>query len=315
VITAAGVPPMRSSPASYLLISPCRNESDFMRQTLDTVTAQTVRPAKWVIVDDGSTDDTPRILAEYAARHDWIQIVTRANRGHRSVGPGVIEAFYAGYAAIDPDAYEFVCKLDLDLDLPPRYFEILIERMRAEPRLGTCSGKAYLRDGDTLVNERHGDENSLGMTKFYRVACFKDIGGFVRAVGWDGIDGHMCRMRGWAACSWDEPELRFVHLRTMGASHQGILTGRYRQGYGQYFMGTGLLYLAVGATLKMNQKPYVIGQLAVLWGWVHSWLTRKPRFDDPPFRDYLRNYQRLVLLRGKRRATEAMQRALGQVAR
>jgi poly-beta-1,6-N-acetyl-D-glucosamine synthase len=290
----------------YLLISPCRNEADYMRQTLDTVVAQSVRPAKWVIVDDGSSDETPAILAEYASRHEWIQIVTRDDRGHRAVGPGVIDAFYSGYAAINPDDYDFLCKLDLDLRLPPRYFEILMDRMAKDPRIGTCSGKAYLEHEGELVNERHGDENSLGMTKFYRVRCFKEIGGFVREVGWDGIDGHQCRMRGWAACSWDEPDLRFVHLRTMGASHRGILTGRFRQGYGQYYMGTGFLYLAASAIGKMNQKPYVIGQLAVLWGWVLSAAQGKPRYDNPEFRDYLRRYQRRVLVVGKQRATHEL---------
>ena len=90
------------------------------------------------------------------------------------------------------------------------------------------------------MSERHGDDTSLGMTKFYRVACFKAIGGFVREVMWDGIDCHRCRMKGWIACSWDEPELRFVHLRPMGSSQQSIYAGRMRHGSGQYFMGTGL---------------------------------------------------------------------------
>lgn len=290
----------------YLLISPCRNEADLMRQTLDTVVAQSVRPAKWVIVDDGSTDGTPAILAEYAALHDWIQIVTRADRGHRAVGPGVIDAFYSGYAVINPDDYDFLCKLDLDLRLPPRYFETLMGRMNQDPRLGTCSGKAYLEERGVLVHERHGDENSLGMTKFYRVSCFKDIGGFVREVGWDGIDGHQCRMKGWTACSWDDPALRFVHLRTMGSSHRGILTGRYRQGYGQYYMGTGLIYLTASAIGKMNQKPYVVGQLAVLWGWIASALKGMPRYDNPEFRAFLRRYQWRSLLVGKQRATREL---------
>ncbi len=128
----------------YLIISPCRNEAAFMRQTLDTVVAQSVRPARWVIVDDGSTDATPQILAEFAARHDWISVVTRADRGRRAVGPGVVEAFYAGYETIDPSDYDYLCKLDLDLRLPPRYFEILMQRMAADPRIATCSGKAYI---------------------------------------------------------------------------------------------------------------------------------------------------------------------------
>ena len=143
---------------SYVLISPCRNEADYMRRTLDSVSAQTLRPALWLIVDDGSTDATPEILADYAARHDWIRIVTKPDRGHRAVGPGVIEAFYFGVEQIDLAAYAYSCKLDLDLELPPRYFEILIERMEENSRLGTCSGKPYIRQDGTLVSERRGDD-------------------------------------------------------------------------------------------------------------------------------------------------------------
>jgi biofilm PGA synthesis N-glycosyltransferase PgaC len=99
----------------YVVISPCRNEAPFMRQTLDSMLAQSIRPAKWVIVDDGSTDATPAILAEYAAQYQWISVVTRGDRGKRSVGPGVIEAFYAGYETVRFEDYDYLCKLDLDL--------------------------------------------------------------------------------------------------------------------------------------------------------------------------------------------------------
>jgi glycosyltransferase involved in cell wall biosynthesis len=287
----------------YVLISPCRNEAEYMRQTLDTVVAQTVRPALWVIVDDGSTDDTPRILAEYQARYDWITVVTRKDRGRRAVGPGVIEAFYEGYASINPDDFEYLCKLDLDLSLPPRYFEILIQRMEADKLIATCSGKAYVREEGGLVNENHGDETSLGMTKFYRVTCFKGIGGFVREVMWDGIDCHRCRMMGWVACSWDEPDLRFVHLRPMGSSQTGILTGRMRHGFGQYFMGTGFMYMIASAVLRVADKPAVIGSAAMLWGWIKSAVQRQPQYGDESFRQFLRRYQRRSLLVGKRKAT------------
>lgn len=288
----------------YLLISPCRNEAEYMRQTLDSVIAQSVLPAKWVIVDDGSTDETPQILADYAAQYPWIQIVTRKDRGHRAVGPGVIDAFYSGYAAVDPDAFDYLCKLDLDLRLPPRYFEILMERMAANPLIATCSGKAYIEEAGKLIDERHGDETSLGMTKFYRVACFKAIGGFVREVMWDGIDCHRCRMMGWVACSWNEPDLRFVHLRPMGSSQQGVYTGRMRHGYGQYFMGTGFWFMAASALSRVNQSPYVLGSVAMLWGWVKSALQGLPRYPDLEFRKFLRHYQMRALLVGKKRATE-----------
>lgn len=288
---------------SYVLISPCRNEADFMRQTLDTVVAQTVLPTRWVIVDDGSTDDTSKILSEYAKKYDWISVVTRNDRGHRAVGPGVVDAFYAGYETINPDEYEYLCKLDLDLRLPPRYFEILIARLEEDPRIATCSGKAYIEEHGTLVSERHGDENSIGASKFYRVARFKELGGFVREVMWDGIDCHRCRMRGWTACSWDDdPQLRFVHLRPMGSSQRSILSGRMRHGYGQYFMGTGFLWILVSAIYRIPERPYVVGGLAILWGWIRSWLKGLPRYEEPGFREFLSHYHWRALRVGKREA-------------
>jgi glycosyltransferase involved in cell wall biosynthesis len=273
-----------------------------MRETLDSVIAQSARPAKWVIVDDGSSDDTPRILEAYRARYDWIEVVTRKDRGHRAVGPGVIDAFYAGYAAIDPDDYEYLCKLDLDLRLPQDYFEELMRRMEANPRIGTCSGKSYIEQDGRRVSERKGDETSLGMTKFYRVSCFKEIGGFVREVMWDGIDCHRCRMNGWIACSWDDPEIRFVHLRPMGSSQQNIYVGRMRHGYGQYFMGTGFPYMLASAAFRLSERPYVLGSLATLWGWLKSAMESKPRYEDAEFRRFLRRYQWRSLLVGKKSA-------------
>jgi len=291
----------------YVIITPCRDEAEHARQTLESVTQQTIPPSLWVIVDDGSTDGTPDILAEYAERFSYIRIIHIPNRGTRLVGPGVIGAFNRGSQEIDLDAFEYLCKLDLDLELPPRYFETLIERMEHDPRLGTCSGKPYFRGrGGRLIPEACGDEMSVGMAKLYRVECFRQVGGFVPAVMWDGIDCHRCRMLGWIACSWDDPEIRFLHLRPMGSSHRGILQGRFRHGCGQYFMGTGLSYMAASSLFRMTHRPYVLGGIATWLGYAWSLLARKPRYDDPEFRRFLRRYQRACLLHGKARATERL---------
>jgi glycosyltransferase involved in cell wall biosynthesis len=289
----------------YVVIAPCRNEAAYMRRTLDSLVAQTTPPTLMVVVDDGSTDETPAILAEYAAKHPWIRVVTRKDRGVRSVGPGVIETFYAGLDTVNMDEFEFLCKLDLDLELPPRYFEILLERMAADPSLGTCSGKPYipLSDG-SLEPEVCGDEMSVGMTKLYRTACFRQVGGFVREVMWDGIDCHRCRMMGWSARSWNDEELRFLHLRPMGASHKGIWTGRMRHGFGQYFMGTSLAYMTASCIFRLPSSPAVVGAAAIWWGYVRAALQRKPRYSDLEFRRFLRAYQVDALLHGKAAAAE-----------
>ena len=295
-----------SALGKYVLITPCRDEAEYARRCIESVLAQSVLPALWVIVDDGSTDDTPAILAEYAATRPWMQIVRRDDRGKRAVGPGVVDAFYAGMATIRLEDFDFLCKFDLDLDLPKGYFEILMRRMAENPRLGTCSGKPYFEENGQLVSEKCGDEMSVGMTKFYRVSCFQEIGGFVREVMWDGIDCHRCRMLGWVACSWDAPDLRFIHLRPMGSSQKSIFTGRMRHGFGQYFMGTDLLYMTVSAVFRLTHPPLVVGGLAMWWGYVKSALGGKPRYPDLAFRKFLNTYQRRCLLVGKTKATQEL---------
>jgi hypothetical protein len=302
---------------SYCLITPCRDEEKHARRTLDAVARQSELPALWVIVDDGSKDATPQILAEYAARFPFIRVLTRPDRGDRKLGGGVIDAFYTGYDSIDPDAFEYVCKLDLDLDLPPGYFAGLMNRMEAGPRIGTSSGKPYffphgvndaevrfpLTDVARLISEKTGDENSVGMTKFYRTACFRQIGGFVRELMWDGIDGHRCRQLGWIAVSWDDPELRFVHLRPMGTSHKNWWTGRMRHGFGQYFMGTTPVYMLASAAYRMTRPPLLVGGMAMLHGYFKSMIQHEARYGDGDFRRFLRGYQWACLRKGKAVAT------------
>ena len=306
---------MEKSPASpavfasrgrYALITPCKDEATYAQLTLDSVANQTRRPDLWVIVDDGSTDATPAILAAFAAKHDWVRIITRPNSGARRVGPGVIDAFYAGYAAINPAEFEFICKFDLDLQMPPAYFQRMLEKMEANPRLATISGKPYMKLRGRLVSELCGDENSVGMAKFYRTEAFEEIGGFVRQVMWDGIDGHRCRMHGWQAASEDDADTRFIHLRPMGTSQHSWWTGRVRHGFGQYFMGTGFTYMFASCLFRLAHPPMLIGSIAMLWGWVRSAAKGVPRYDDPAFRTFLNDYQHACLIQGKRRATDRL---------
>ncbi len=289
-------------PMQTLIVSPCRNEAAYMRRTLDSMVAQTLRPALWIIVDDGSTDETPQILAEYTEKHDWIRVVPKPDRGHRAVGPGVIEAFYAGLETVSIEDYDCLGKLDLDLDLPPRYFEILIARMVEDPRIGTCSGKPYIRRGGQLVSEKKSDDMSVGMTKLWRRICFEAIGGLVREVMWDAIDCHKARSLGWRAVSWDEPDLRFEHLRPMGSSQTSIYTGKRRHGFGQYFMGTDPVYFTATAIYRSIEPPYVLGGLSMLHGYFGAMLRGARQLDDPELRAFIRRYQRRALCVGRARA-------------
>lgn len=320
--TDSAVDPPPAAPAvragasrRYALVTPCRDEAKYARRTLESVANQTVQPALWVIVDDGSKDETPAILAEYAANLPYIRVIRRPDRGDRKLGGGVIDAFYAGYDTIDPTQFDYVTKLDLDLDLPAAYFDTLMKRMEADPRIGTASGKPFFTDPRTgkQIDEVCGDENSVGMVKFYRTECFTQIGGFVRELMWDGIDCHRCRLLGWLAVSWDDPALRFEHLRPMGTSHKNWWTGRVRHGVGQYYMGTTPAYMLASALFRVAKPPVLVGSAAMLWGYAKSLAARRPRYGDAAFRRFLRKYQWACLLKGKTKATaEVNERQRGQ---
>jgi glycosyltransferase involved in cell wall biosynthesis len=289
----------------YAVITPCRNEAEFLPITIKTMVAQTVQPAVWLIVDDGSTDETPQIIEAAAREHPWIRMVRRKDRGARAVGGGVVEAFNDGLATINLHDYDYVCKLDADLGLPEVYFERLMERMEADPRLGNFSGKTYIpTKGGKWVSERMGDENAIGASKFYRIECFRQIGGFVAQTCWDGIDGHRCRMLGWKAMSIDHQDLRMRHYRPQGSSQQSIWVGRKRWGRGKYFMGSSPFYVLAVAGFRMLERPFVLGGLGILAGYVEAWRDEMPRYGDRSYLKHLRRYEMASLVFGKRRTME-----------
>jgi len=275
----------------YLVISPVRNEAQYLQRAIDSMVAQTVRPTVWLIVDDGSTDSTPQIAARAAAAHEWIRLHRRADRGVRKVGGGVVEAFNEGLRQFHLDEFDYVCKLDGDLELPPRYFELLYQKFDADPRLGTASGKCWLVTEEGLQSERIGDQFSLGAAKTYRRECFQEIGGFVPALMWDGIDCHRCRMLGWKAASFHDDELCIRHLRRMGSSFRNVYRGRLRWGYGQYFMGTHPLYALAIAGYRLFERPWIVGGLLILAGYLSGYVRRCQRYPDGRFRSWLRRWQ------------------------
>lgn len=295
----------------YCVITPCRNEEDHLLQTVSTIVNQTIVPTTWVVVDDGSSDATPKLLEKAVQNYPFIEVVRREDRGKRSVGPGVIEAFYAGLKTVNLDEFDYVCKLDADLELPERYFERLMEEMESEPWLGTVSGKVFIRNGNGQeFHEIRGDENSVGPCKFYRVQAFRDIGGFERHVGWDGVDGHQCRARGWLARSIMCDELKIIHRRQMGSSDHGIYIGRVRGGLGLWYIGNSLIYVVARSVARLNEKPRIFGSLCTFWGYLHAWFTRHERFGDDAYLRTLNRFERKALLYGKRHAVETFNREI-----
>lgn len=273
-----------------VVISPVRNEERLLPGTIESMVQQTVTPAEWIIVDDGSTDNTAEIVEKAAAEHSWIRLVRRTDRGFRKLGGGVIDTFNDGLATTEVD-WDFVGKLDADLTFGPDYLARILEEFEANPKLGSASGKVYRPEGNGVVEEFMIDEMVAGQWKLYKRECFDGIGGLVAEVMWDGIDFHKARQAGWDTRSFPIPELAIIHHRLMGSSDKNVLRGRMRWGFGQWFMGTHPLYMLASAALRMTEKPYIIGGILIFAGYLKAALQGQPRYGDLAFRADLQKWQ------------------------
>ena len=273
------------------IVSPVRNESKYLRLTLDSMVAQTLWPSEWLFVDDGSTDDTREIIQSYADKYPFIRVVKREDRGFRQLGSGVIAAFDYGRERIADQGYEYIAKLDGDMSFPDRYLEVMIGELRANEKLAAVSGKVFRPEGDGHVEEYIIDEMVAGQFKLYKRKAFEQIGGFTQTILWDGIDIHRCRMHGWTTRSFHHPEAKLFHHRLMGSSDKNVYKGRVRLGRGIWFMGYHWLYAIASGIFRMHEKPRVIGGLIIIGAYFYAAIRGDQRFDDLEFRRQLQRWQ------------------------
>jgi len=272
----------------YVIITPVRDEEKHIEATLGCVIRQTGLPAEWVIVDDGSTDQTGAILDRYAAQYPWIHVIHRPNRGFRKSGGGVMEAFQEGYTALQRDDWEFIVKLDGDLSFAPEYFEKCLDYFRRDPELGIGGGEIHHEISGKLKVEENPSFHVRGATKIYRKACWVAIGGLWPAPGWDTIDEVKANMLGWKTYTFTD--LRLLHHRFTG-TEEGLLRDRVKHGVACYVSGYHPLFVAASCFRRLAQKPYVIGSFGMLYGYLKAYLSRRPRVEDRAYVAYIRSQQ------------------------
>lgn len=273
----------------YVIVTPARDEAAHIQHTIDALSAQTVRPAQWIIVDDGSRDGTGEIVDRAASLHDWITVVHRANRGYRKAGGGVIEAFNAGYQLVREHDWQFLVKLDADLSFEPEYFEKCFAEFGRDRRLGIGGGGIYHKSSDgTLQLEPAPSFHVRGATKIYKRECWDGLGGLVVAPGWDTIDELKANMLGWNTRSF--PSLRLLHYRPTGA-FDGVWRDSVKNGLANYVAGYHPIFMAVKCAKRLLSAPYLKGALGLAVGFCKGYLRRVPQVADPELIAYTRSQQ------------------------
>lgn len=272
----------------YVIISPVRDEEPNLRDTIESILAQTVRPTEWIIVNDGSTDLTGQIIEEYAQKHPWIVPLHRANRGFRKSGGGVVEAFNEGYQLLKSRDWTFLVKLDGDLSFEPAYFEKCFANFEREEKLGVGGGVICYIENGVKEFEDNPAFHVRGATKIYRRECWDAIGGFWPAPGWDTMDEVKASMLGWTTRSF--PDLHLLHHRRTGAA-DGMWGNLVKNGRANYICGYHPLFMLSKCAYRLHRQPYVIGSIALLYGFVTGYLKKIPQVDDSQTIAYLRQQQ------------------------
>ena len=272
-----------------------RNEGQYLQKTVDSVVSQTLKPRRWIIVNDGSTDNTKQIIDEAAKQHSWIQAVHRPDRGFRKQGGGVIEAFYNGYHLVVHEPWDFLVKLDGDLSFDNTYFESCLEQFAGNSKLGIGGGTVCRWEDGMLVAEARNDPrfHVRGATKIYRRQCWEQIGGLLKAPGWDTVDEVKANMLGWKTCSF--PELKLLHYRYTGHA-DGVWKNWVKNGRANYIVGYHPLFMFFKCARRFFERPYGIVAAGLWYGFVTGYLFQIPRNQEPEVIRYLRRQQLRRLL-------------------
>jgi poly-beta-1,6-N-acetyl-D-glucosamine synthase len=308
--TAALTMPPEVAPSSdhrsqrLLLISPVRNEEAHIELIAAAVARQSRPPDLWIIVDDGSTDHTPEILAKLSTEIDFLQVIDTTKLpkigvvADRLATAAEARAFNLGLNSVEFQDFTHIAKLDGDTELPPRYFESLLAEFEEDPQLGLAGGLYADPDPDGAEDSWKVipvavDHHVPGTLKCYSLACFRAIGGIQERLGWDGIDETYARMRGYRTRAFTN--LVAHHHRPWGSA-DGTLRGRARHGECAYILHFTLPWVLLRSFKEATSRPRGLSGLVFLYGYLRSAVTRAPRVEDPAFRRFARRELRTRML-------------------
>ena len=248
----------------FYIVIPAHNEADFIGSTLQSLINQSLCPAKIVVVDDNSTDGTASIVTNLSKKHPWISLVSNTSSEAHLPGGKIINAFYKGYDSLD-SKYDVICKFDADVIFPENYLETLSSHYQNNPRLGMVAGHCYIeQNGSWVLENLTSKEHIRGGLKAYRKACFLDIGGLKKSMGWDTIDELLVLYYHWEFKT--DASLHVKHLKPTGANYNK--SAKHLQGTALYKMRYGFA-LAFLSSLKLAYKKR---RISLFWDYMTGYI-------------------------------------------
>jgi glycosyltransferase involved in cell wall biosynthesis len=277
------------SDQAYVLVTPARNEAEYIEKTIQSVISQTVPPKQWVIVSDGSTDGTDDIVKRYSKKFDYIELLRLESRPTRNFGAKV-KAINAGYSRIEHLEFEYFGNLDADITFDADYYETIMDRFEQYPQLGIAGGMVVDLIGKGRKGIFHGDSVGCAV-HFFRRQCYEGIGGYLplQFGGEDTIAETMAKMHNWQVRSFSE--IVVCHLRPRGAGMWNIFQISFFRGVADYFMGYHPMFFILKSMSRFRQKPVFISTFLMLLGYLCSSIRNVNSQIPPDIVQYLRREQ------------------------
>ncbi len=259
----------------YILITPARNEEEHIEGVIDSVTAQTHLPAKWVIVSDGSTDGTDAIVKKHLPNYSWMEFVRMPEHVDRHFAAKV-HCFNTGYAKVRDAEHDIVGNLDADITFERDYFEYLMSKFAEDLELGVA-GTPFVEDGKHYDYRYTNIDHVSGACQLFRRRCFEEIGGYVpiRGGGIDWVAVTTARMKKWKTRTFTERTC--LHHRKMGTGNTSTIMTWFRQGRKDYFLGNHPVWELFRTVYQMSHKPYCLGGSLLLSGYLWAATIKEER--------------------------------------
>jgi glycosyltransferase involved in cell wall biosynthesis len=282
--------------SGYIIITPAHNEAEFIEKTILSMVKQTLRPARWVIVNDGSTDGTADIVRRYCDEHRFIKLVNIEREPERSFSNKVF-AFHRGLTEASDLSCKFIGNVDADLSFEPDYFESILREFEPDPKLGIAGGIIFTKVGNKFISDDKTLDSVAGAVQLFRRSCFDAIGGYV-ALPLGGIDAAAeikARMNGWTVRKF--PASRVYEHRRTGTATARPIASRIHEGRRFHSLGYSPLFYFLRCVSRLGDRPIILGSGAALAGYFISMLLRRPVALPQETVNYLRTEQRQKLKR------------------
>jgi glycosyltransferase involved in cell wall biosynthesis len=274
---------------TYVLITPARNEAEYIELTIRAMISQSRLPLKWVIVSDGSTDGTDEIVKKYLPDYPWIELVRTPERKERHFA-GKVLAFNVGYEKVQGIAYDIIGNLDADISFKEDYFDFLLSKFAENKKLGVA-GTPFIESGKHYDFRFASTDHVSGACQLFRKACFEEIGGYIPIKG-GGIDWTAvttARMKGWTTQTFIEKTCN--HHRQIGTGGHGKLMSHFKYGEKNYYLGGHPLWHLIRSIFQMKNKPYIIGGMLLFLGYFWAVITRTEKSVTPELMKFYRREQ------------------------